>query len=125
MNNMKENAKNVDTWIRGLFIIVFGVIFYVLYIVIWLLVVLQFLTKVLTGELNQNLSDVSRNLTNFASQILLYITFQSEERPFPFSPWPADSEKDSMQLPGQVDDAESQPAAEDEAPGKDEDSPKE
>ena len=123
--NMKENAKNVDTWIRGLFIIVFGVIFYVLYIVIWLLVVLQFLTKVLTGDLNGNLSDVSRNLTNFASQILLYITFQSEERPFPFSPWPADNEKDSVQLPGQVDEAESQPAAEDEAPGKDEDSPKE
>ncbi len=123
--NMKENAKNVDTWIRGVFIIVFGVIFYVLYIVIWLLVVLQFLTKVLTGELNRNLSDVSRNLTNFASQILLYITFQSEERPFPFSAWPADSEKDSVQLPGQVDEGDADPGAEDESPESGEDSPKE
>ena len=107
MNNMKENAKNVDTWIRGLFVIVFGVIFYVLYIVIWLLVVLQFLTKVLTGELNRNLSDVSRNLTNFASQILLYITFQSEERPFPFSPWPEDSKADKIVLPEPDDSDES------------------
>ncbi|MFT5132500.1 MAG: hypothetical protein ACI9SC_000966 [Gammaproteobacteria bacterium] len=88
--SVKENAKNVDTWIRGLFIIVFGVIFYVLYIVIWLLVIFQFLTKVITGNLNDNLSNFSADLTRFASQILLYITFQSEERPFPFSPWPKD-----------------------------------
>jgi hypothetical protein len=86
--SVKENAKNVDTWLRGLFIIIFGVIFYVLYFVIWVLVVFQFLTKVVTGELNKNLGQLSESLTSFAFQILLYITFQSEERPFPFSPWP-------------------------------------
>lgn len=86
--SVKEHAKNVDTWIRGLFIIVFAVIFYVLCIVIWLLVIFQFITKVITGNLNDNLSNFSESLTRFAFQILLYITFQSEERPFPFSPWP-------------------------------------
>ncbi len=86
--NVKDNARNADTWIRGLFIIVFAVIFYVLYIVIWLLVIFQFFTKVLTGKLNDNLSSFSESLTHFAFQILRYITFQSEERPFPFSPWP-------------------------------------
>ena len=86
--SVKENAKNVDVWIRGLFILVFGVIFYVLYGVIWLLVIFQFLTKVLTGNLNENLSSFSESLTRYAFQILNYITFQSEERPFPFSPWP-------------------------------------
>jgi len=85
---VKENAKNIDTWIRGLFILVFGVIFYFLYGIIWLLVVFQFLTKVITGQLNQNLSEFSNRLTKYAFQILLYITFQSEERPFPFSSFP-------------------------------------
>ena len=122
--NMKENAKNVDTWLRGLFIIVFGVIFYVLYIVIWLVVVLQFLTKVLTGDLNRNLSDVSRNLTNFASQILLYITFQSEERPFPFSPWPEDgknavlAEPDADEAMAQSDGDADETTDSDDEPGK-------
>ena len=87
--SVKDNAKNTDTWLRGLFILVFGVIFYVLYGVIWLLVIFQFITKVVTGGLNQQLSDFSSSLTAFAFQILRYITFQSEERPFPFSPWPA------------------------------------
>ncbi len=95
--SVKEHAKNVDTWLRGLFIIIFGVIFYFALVpVIWLLVIFQFLFKVLTGNLNENLSDFSVSLTRFAFQILLYITFQSEERPFPFSPWPkGDSSTDA------------------------------
>ena len=43
--SVKEHAKNVDTWLRGLFILVFGVIFYFLYIIIWLLVIFQFFTR--------------------------------------------------------------------------------
>ena len=86
---VSEHAKNVDTWIRGLFIVVFAVIFYVTCTVLWVLVIFQFLMKVLTGNLNDNLMNFSGGLTSFASQILRYITFQSEERPWPFSPWPA------------------------------------
>lgn len=85
---IKEHAKKVDVWIRGLFILVFGVIFYFLYIIIWLLVLFQFITKVVTGNLNEQLMQFSNGLTRYAFQILNYITFQSEERPFPFSPWP-------------------------------------
>ena len=84
-----EHAKNVDTRIRGLFIVVFAVIFYVTCTVLWVLVIFQFLMKVLTGNLNENLTGFSSGLTSFAYQILRYITFQSEERPWPFSPWPA------------------------------------
>ena len=102
--SVKENAQNKDTWLRGLFIVVFGIIFYFLYIVIWLTVIFQFLTKVLTGELNDNLTRFSQSLTRFAFQILLYITFQSEERPFPFSPWP--EEEDAISLPDNVDESE-------------------
>ena len=105
--SVQENAKNVDTWVRGLFILIFGVIFYFLYIIIWLLVIFQFLTKVITGNLNENLSNLSVGLTRFASQILLYITFQSEERPFPFSPWPADDSGVDTALPESADPEQS------------------
>jgi len=97
--SVKDNASNIDTWLRGLFILIFGVIFYFLYGIIWLLVVFQFITKVLTGNLNDNLSNFSESLTRFAFQILLYITFQSEERPFPFSPWPEDQNDSATSLP--------------------------
>ena len=86
--NVKENVKNVDTWMRGLFIIIFGVIFYFLIGIIWLLVIFQFITKVITGNLNEQLEKFSSGLTQYALQILDYVTFQSETRPFPFSPFP-------------------------------------
>jgi hypothetical protein len=86
--NVKENVKNVDTWMRGLFIIIFGVIFYFLIGIIWLLVIFQFFTKVITGNLNEQLEKFSGGLTQYALQILDYVTFQSETRPFPFSPLP-------------------------------------
>lgn len=106
--SVQENAKNVDTWVRGLFILIFGVIFYFLYIIIWLLVIFQFLTKVITGNLNENLSNLSVGLTRFASQVLLYITFQSEERPFPFSPWPKEGASTDTALPESADAGQSE-----------------
>ena len=89
-DEVKENVKNVDVWIRGLFIIIFGVILYFVFGIIWLLVIFQFFTKVITGSLNENLSKFSGGLTSYVMQILHYITFQSEVRPFPFSPWPGE-----------------------------------
>lgn len=86
--DIKENAKNVDVWTRGLFIVIFAVIFYFLFALIWLVVIFQFLMKLITTELNGQLLDFSDSLTKYVGQILLYITFKSEERPFPFSPWP-------------------------------------
>ena len=86
--DIKENAKNVDVWTRGLFIIVFGVVYYFLFFLIFLVVIFQFVMKLLTTELNSQLLDFSDGLTRYVSQILLYITFKSEERPYPFSPWP-------------------------------------
>ena len=86
--SIKEHAKDVDVWIRGLFILVFGVLFYVLFWIISLLVLFQFVTKVITSKLNEQLMQFSNGLTQYAFQILNYMTFQSEERPSPFSPWP-------------------------------------
>jgi hypothetical protein len=89
MSDVKENVKNVDTWLRGLFIIIYGIVFYVLFWIIWLVVIFQFIMKVITGGLNENVMNFSGGLTRYAYQILNYVTFQSEERPWPFSPWPA------------------------------------
>lgn len=86
--DIKENAKNVDVWTRGLFILIYAVIFYFLFALIWLVVIFQFIMKLITGELNQQLLDFCDSLIKYVSQILLYITFKSEERPFPFNPWP-------------------------------------
>jgi hypothetical protein len=88
--DVKANVKNVDTWLRGLFIVIYAVISYVLFWIIWLVVIFQFVMKVITANLNPNVMNFSGGLTRYAFQILEYVTFQSEERPWPFGPWPAE-----------------------------------
>ena len=85
---VKENVKNPDVWLRGLFILIFGVILYFAVILVWLVVIFQFVTKLVTGDLNRQLADFSGGLSRYISQILGYVTFQSDDKPFPFSPWP-------------------------------------
>jgi Domain of unknown function (DUF4389) len=97
--DIKENAKNIDVWTRGLFILIYGVIFYFLFGLIWLVVIFQFFMKLITTKLNEPLLDFSDSLTKYVSQILFYITFKSEERPFPFSPWPTG---DDVAMPDSV-----------------------
>lgn len=89
VDKVKANVKNVDTWVRGLFIVIYGIIFYVLFWIIWLVVIFQFLMNVVMGSLNPNIINFSKGLTSYAFQILQYVTFQSEERPWPFGPWPS------------------------------------
>lgn len=86
--SVKDNVKNPDTWLRGLFILVFGVILYFAVILVWLVAVFQFVTKLLTGDLNRQVADFNGGLLRYISLILGYITFQSDDKPFPFSPWP-------------------------------------
>ena len=85
---VKENLKNPDVWLRGLFILIFGVILYFAVILVWLVVAFQFVTKLLTGDLNRQVADFNGGLLRYISLILGYITFQSDDKPFPFSPWP-------------------------------------
>ena len=45
--------------------------------------------KLITSKLNQPLLEFSDSLNIYVGEILTYITFKSEKRPFPFSRWPS------------------------------------
>lgn len=102
--DVKQNLRNLDSWLRGLFIVIFAVIFYFLVGIIWLLVIFQFLTTVITGKLNNQLENFSGVLTDYALQILDYVTYQSDLKPFPFSPLP-DQEKNEKAPAGKDETA--------------------
>ena len=97
--SVKENVKNPDVWLRGLFILIFGVILYFAVILVWLVVVFQFITKLLTGDLNRQVADFNGGLLRYISLMLGYITFQSDEKPFPFSPWPEQTAAETAPAP--------------------------
>lgn len=87
---LKQRLTAKATWMRGLYIVMFAVILAITRVVLWAVVVLQFLLTLFTGEPNARLRTFGLSLAAFFYQIVAFITFNSDERPFPFSPWPTD-----------------------------------
>lgn len=90
-NNPQEPSIQPDSkekWLKGLFIVLFLAIGYVTGIVIVLIAILQFVFSVALNAPNKNLLDFSKKLTSYFYEIVTYVTFSSDQKPFPFSPWP-------------------------------------
>jgi hypothetical protein len=85
---IKSHLTNPDLWVRGLFMILFAVAYSIAELVVVLVVVVQFLIVLFTGRSNENLQTFGKNLSTYVYQILQFETFNTETRPFPFSPWP-------------------------------------
>lgn len=86
--DVTEHLKSRNTWLRLVFMLVFAVIFYISEFVMFAVAALQFLWKLFTGEVNERLTAFGANLAEFMRRIVLFLTFNSDEMPFPFSDWP-------------------------------------
>ncbi|HEX7031249.1 MAG TPA: DUF4389 domain-containing protein [Gammaproteobacteria bacterium] len=87
-DELKENIKAQDTWLRLLFIIIYGAILWLSAIVLAFVVVFQFLSVLFTRETQKNLLEFGGALAEYVRQIVAYLTFNSEYKPFPFGDWP-------------------------------------
>ena len=85
---IKENVTRGSIWLRLVFMIVLSVAFSVAEFVTFAVVVFQFLSSLFTGQPNDRLTRFGRNLARYLQQIIVYMTFATEEKPFPFTPWP-------------------------------------
>ncbi len=102
--DIKENVTRRSIRLRLIFMIVLSVAFYGAEFIIFAVVAFQFLASLFTGQPNDQLTRFGRNLARYLQQITVFMTFATEEKPFPFTPWPnepheeAPVEEDSNQL---------------------------
>tara|TARA_A100001037_G_scaffold6171_1_gene6213 strand:- start:19933 stop:20331 length:399 start_codon:yes stop_codon:yes gene_type:complete len=87
-DQMKQRLTRRDVWVRLLYIVIFAIAWSIAEAVIGLVTLLQFLIVLLTGSANENLLRLGANLSAYAQQVFRYITFNTEEQPFPISDWP-------------------------------------
>jgi hypothetical protein len=85
---LKENLKEKNTWLRGFYMLLFILFIGVAKVVLLAVVVFQFLSQLLTGRTNQRLLKLGQNLSTYSYQILVFLTYNSEYRPYPFGAWP-------------------------------------
>lgn len=77
------------TWERLVYTLLFVVAFNLAEFVLWTIAAIQFLFKLATGDPNARLRDFGQGLGTFIYEVVLFLTFKSDRKPFPFAPWPA------------------------------------
>ena len=108
--DIKSNLKNVNQWTRILYMILFAVIFNVASFVIGAVVLGQALFAILTGGQNDNVQKLASGLAQFIYEIVNFLTYTTEEKPFPFNSWPevedvSQSKVEEVAVEGPAEDA--------------------
>lgn len=85
---LKAHLTRRQTWLRGLFILLFSVIYSAAGMVLTAIVLFQFVSTLISGACNPRLLAFGRQLSTYLYQVLLYVTFNRDDRPWPFDAWP-------------------------------------
>ena len=92
---LEQNLKRRSTWVRLLFMAVFVAIYAITRIVFAAVVIFQFLWVLFTAETNKQLTDLGQSLATYTYQIMRYLSFNCDEKPFPIdAEWPTGSPDD-------------------------------
>ncbi len=84
----KDHVSERGTWVRLFYMAVFVVIFNIAELAIAAVVVVQFLLRLATGEVHERLRALGGTLGTYVNQIIAFLTYHSEDMPYPFGDWP-------------------------------------
>lgn len=86
---IEENIKSRSTWMRGVFMCIYFALIWLTSLVGTFVIVLGFLWVLFKGEQNAQLKAVGQSIAGYLYQVARYLTFNTEEKPFPFgADWP-------------------------------------
>lgn len=89
LGDVRNNIKERSIWLRLLFMIIVGLLYGVSRAVVVAVVIVQFFWVLFTAQTNPRLQHFGESLATYTYQIVRYLTFNTERRPFPFdADWP-------------------------------------
>lgn len=90
MNEISETSgAKRNIWIRALFMLLMAFVLHVSGTVLFVVTVIQFVIVLLNGTPNTHLVAFGRSMGIYFRQIVDFLTFATEDIPFPFNEWPA------------------------------------
>lgn len=88
-DQVKQNLLSPAQWLRMLLMFGYLVALWVLGMVLLIIVLTQTVVTLIVGEANANLRDFGVALAEYVRQVVAFLVYGTEERPFPFAPFPA------------------------------------
>ncbi len=90
---LERNLKSRATWTRFLYMVLASIMVSLAGLVGSVVVVLGFLMVLFTGEVNRELRDVGQSIAAYIYENIRFLTFNTDDRPFPFGgKWPVAGE---------------------------------
>lgn len=107
MNDKNDNAPdptpttpNFFDWRRAGLIVLFAIVYGLSAYLLYLIVIVQIICAFFLGATNANIQEFSLGLRHYVGEIVDYVSYNSERKPFPFSPWPtSDAASSDVQAP--------------------------
>ena len=94
-SKLEKNLKAKPTWLRFIFMVVFYLIAGLASMVASAVVILGFFWVLFTGEANAHLKRFGAGLATYIADIVRYLTYNTETKPFPFEgEWPSEKSEE-------------------------------
>lgn len=78
-----------SAWLRIFFMMLFLFVYYVVQFVVFGVSIINAIFFLLTGKGSAPLLNFAHALGSYSKQVINFVTFVEEEKPFPFTDWPA------------------------------------
>lgn len=97
MKNQEEKQPKIDEveqkgkksqWMRLAYMLLYVVIGYFISAIVFCIAIVQFVYKLINKEPNQKLLAFSHNFATYAKEIIEYLSYNSEEKPWPIGDYP-------------------------------------
>ncbi len=89
MNDKNSLIRDSSVWQRLLYMLLFVIAYSVVETILTAIVLIQILFRLFSGKTNPRLLAFSAEASRYIYDVLQYLTFNSEEKPFPFRDWPS------------------------------------
>jgi hypothetical protein len=84
---IKNNLISKKQWSRILFMLMFAVIYTGVFLIAKIIIILQILFALVAAKPNDNLLQMTSQLNYYIYDILKYLTYVDDIKPFPFASW--------------------------------------
>ena len=101
LDSIIDNLKQPSVWVRIILMVAFAVVLYPVFLVLLVLMIAQMLFVIITGESNANLRSLGVALSAYIFQIVQFMSYVTDVKPFPFSDFPK-AENDDLNVSNEI-----------------------
>lgn len=93
MSAQNEPTPKADSHVRekllkALYLVLFYFVGYIAWVLTVVISIFQFFYELFLKDHNKNLLDFSKSMNTYLYEIVRFLSFNTETKPYPFSPWP-------------------------------------